>query len=53
MLLYLRRVDDGRVIRFRAQRSGWAMTAEVTEAADVLRQARAGSRAEAPARAYG
>jgi hypothetical protein len=42
MLLYLRRVNDGRVIRLRARRSGWAVTAEVTEAAEVLRQARAG-----------
>jgi hypothetical protein len=31
----------------------WAVTANFTEAAEVLRQARAGSRAEAPTRAYG
>jgi hypothetical protein len=42
MLLYVRRVDDGKVIRFRAQRSAWGATARVTEAAEVLRQARAG-----------
>ena len=42
MLLYLRRFDDGRAIRFRPQRSGWAVTAQVTEAAEVLRRARAG-----------
>jgi hypothetical protein len=42
MLLYLRRVDDGQTIRFRAQRSAAGATARVTEAAEVLRQARAG-----------
>lgn len=42
MLLYLRRIDDGQTIRFRAQRSAWEATARVTEAAEVLRQARAG-----------
>lgn len=42
MLLYLRRVSDGRVIRFRAQRSAWGATDRVTEAASVLKRAREG-----------
>ena len=42
MLLYLRRVSDGQIIRFRAQRTAWGATARVTEAAQILQQARAG-----------
>jgi hypothetical protein len=42
MLLYLRRVSDGRVIRFRAQRTAWGATDRVTEVARVLREARGG-----------
>jgi hypothetical protein len=53
-------LTDQRLIMIRlTKRSGrprdiiWAVTANFTEAAEVLRQARAGSRAEAPTRAYG
>ena len=42
MLLYLRRVGDGQVIRFRASRSAWGATERVTEAAGVLKRAREG-----------
>jgi hypothetical protein len=42
MLLYMRRISDGRVIRFRAQRSSPGATDRVREAAEALRQARAG-----------
>jgi hypothetical protein len=42
MLLYLRRVSDGRIIRFRAQRSAWGATGRVTEVARVLGEARGG-----------
>jgi hypothetical protein len=42
MLLYVRRISDGQVIRFRAQRSSPGATDRVSEAAEALRQARAG-----------
>jgi hypothetical protein len=42
MLLYLRRVSDGQVIRFRTQRLVWGATDRVTEVARVLREARRG-----------
>jgi hypothetical protein len=42
MLLYVRRVSDGQVIRYRAQRTGPGATANVAEAARLLREARAG-----------
>jgi hypothetical protein len=42
MLLYMRRISDGNVIRFRVQRSSPGATDRVTEAAEALRQARAG-----------
>jgi hypothetical protein len=42
MLLYMRRIADGQVIRFRAQRSSPGAAQRVSEAAEALRQARAG-----------
>jgi hypothetical protein len=42
MLLYLRRVSDGQVIRFRVQRTSPGSTARITEAADAIGAARAG-----------
>jgi hypothetical protein len=42
MLLYLRRVGDGRIIRFRAQRSAWGATYRVIEVQRVLGEARGG-----------
>ena len=42
MLLYLRRISDGRVIRFRAQRSAWGATDRVIEVQRVLGAARGG-----------
>jgi hypothetical protein len=42
MLLYLRRVGDGQVIRFRTSRSAWGATERLTEAADVLKRVREG-----------
>jgi hypothetical protein len=41
MLLYMRRVRDGRVIRFRAPRSAFGATDRVNETAETLRDARA------------
>jgi hypothetical protein len=42
MLLYMRRIGDGRVIRFRASARALGAAGRVTEAAEALRQARAG-----------
>ena len=42
MVLNLRRVSDGQVVRFRGQRSASGATARVTAVADAVRAARAG-----------